>query len=128
MKGFVQAIQEGEKGMVFRNSIFLPFHFELLSVWIGKEMSLLAVPDLLTDFCEGNSELAVREGEQYTNLVFRKSGDLRKELGRCKGHIILHATEKGADIFKEENRHYIKICFANKHNLELELEEDPFYL
>ncbi len=128
MKGFVQAIKDGEKGLIFRNSVFLPFHLELLSVWIGKEMSLLAVPDLLTDFCEGNGQLAVRERERYTNLVFRKGGDIRKELGRSKGHIIMHAAEKGADIFNEENRHYIKVCFTNRHIIEFELVEDPFYL
>ncbi|WP_294347973.1 hypothetical protein [Prosthecochloris sp.] len=128
MKGFVQSIHDGEKGMIFRNSVYLPFHLELLSVWIGKEMSLLAVPDLLTDFSEGNGHLAVREGEQYTNLVFKKGGDLRKELGRSKGHIILQAAEKGANIFDEENRHYIKVCFSNRHTLDFELVEDPFYL
>ncbi|PWW82601.1 MULTISPECIES: hypothetical protein [Prosthecochloris] len=128
MKGFVQAIHDGEKGMIFKNSVYLPFHLELLSVWIGKEMSLLAVPDLLTDFSDGNGHLAIREGEQYTNIVFRKGGDLRKELGRSKGHIILNAAEKGSNIFDEENRHYIKICFANRHILDFELIEDPFYL
>lgn len=128
MKGFVQAIKDGEKGMIFRNSVFLPFHLELFSVWIGKEMSLLAVPDLLTDFCQGNDQIAVREGEQYTNIVFRKGGDIRKELGRSKGHIILHAAEKGSDIFNEENRHYIKICFTNRHVIEFEMVDDPFYL
>ncbi len=35
-------------------------------------MSLLAVPDLLTDFAHGNGQLAVREGDHYTNMVFRK--------------------------------------------------------
>ncbi|MBL6956630.1 MAG: hypothetical protein ISR54_07415 [Chlorobium phaeobacteroides] len=128
MKGFIQAIQDGETGMVFRNSVFLPFHLELLSVWIGKEMSLLAVPDLLTDFCHGNGQLAVREGDHYTNMVFRKIGDLRKEIGANKGHIILNAGEKDADIFKEENRHYIKIFMTGKHIIEFELIEDPFYL
>ena len=128
MKGFVQAIQDGENGLVFRNSIFVPFHLELLSVWIGKEMSLLAVPDLLTDFCDGNAQIAVREGDRYTNLVFRKFGDLPKELGRSKGHIILHAAEKGSDIFDEENRHYIKVGFTDRHILDFELVDDPFYL
>ncbi len=128
MKGFVQAIQDGEKGMVFRNSLFLPFHLELLSIWIGKEMSLLAVPDILTDFCNGSNELAVREGSHYTNLVFKKGGDLRKELGHCKGHIILYAAEKHGDIFRPENRHYIKSCFTDRHIVNLELIDDPFYL
>jgi len=128
MKGFVQAIQDGETGMVFRNSVFLPFHLELLSVWIGKEMSLLAVPDLLTDLCQGNGQIAVREGDHYTNIVFRKISDLRKEIGGSKGHVILHAGEKDADIFQEENRHYIKIFLTDKHVIEFELIEDPFYL
>ena len=128
MKGFVQAIKDGEEGMIFRDSVFLPFHLEILSVWVGKEMSLLAVPDVYTDFCEGNGRLAVREGAAYTNLVFRKGGDIRKELGRCKGHIIIQAAEKGSDIFDAENRHYIRVCFTNKHTLEFELVEDPFYL
>lgn len=128
MKGFVKAIEDGDKGMVFRNSVYLPFHLELLSIWIGKEMSLLAAPDLLTDLCDGNGQVAVREGEQYTNIVFRKSGELRKELGHEKGHIIFHAAEKGSDLFREENRHYIKVCFTDKHMLTLELVEDPFYL
>lgn len=128
MKGFVKAIQDGETGMVFRNSLFLPFHLEVLTIWIGKEMSLLAAPDLITDLTEGNGQVATRQGAAYTNLVFRKSGDLRKELGHEKGHIVLHAAEKGEDIFKEENLHYIKVCFANKHLITFELIEDPFYL
>lgn len=128
MKGFVRAIQDGDKGMVFRNSVYLPFHLELLSIWIGKEMSLLAAPDLLTDFCDGNGQVAVREGERYTNLVFRKCGELRKDLGHDKGHVILHAAEKGSDIFRDENRHYIKVYFTNRHTLDFELVEDPYYL
>ncbi|ASQ89920.1 hypothetical protein CHL67_02385 [Prosthecochloris sp. GSB1] len=128
MKGFVRAIQDGETGMVFRNAIYLPFHLEILSVWMGKEMSLLAVPELLTDLTEGNGLIGLREGEWYTNIVFRRSGDLRKELGHEKGHIILHAAEKGSDLFREENRHYIRIGFSDKHLLRFELVEDPFYL
>ncbi|ARM31404.1 hypothetical protein [Prosthecochloris sp. HL-130-GSB] len=128
MKGFVNAIQNGETGMVFRNSIFLPFHFELLNIWIGKEMSLLAVPDRITDLVAGSDHVGIREGEQYTNIVFRKSGDLRKEFGNEKGHIVLHVAEKGSDIFREENLHYIRVHFSNKHLLTFELIEDPYYL
>ncbi len=128
MKGFVQAIRDGEKGLIFRNSVFLPFHLEILSIWVGKEMSLLAVPDVYTDLSDRNGHIAMRTGETYTNIVFRKGGDLRKELGHDKGHIIIQAAEKGADIFRHENRHYIKVCFTNKHTLEFELVDDPFYL
>ncbi len=128
MKGFVNAIQEGVTGMLFRNSLFVPFHLELLTVWVGKEMSLLAVPDLITDLTEGNGAVALREGDTYTNLVFRKSGDMRKELGHEKGHIILHAAEKGCDIFDKDNLHYIKVHFSNKHLVTFELIEDPYYL
>jgi len=128
MKGFVNAIQEGATGMVFRNSLFLPFHLELLTVWVGKEMSLLAVPDLMTDLTEGNGTVAMREGDTYTNLVLRKAGDLRKEFGHEKGHIILHAAEKGSDIFDNNNLHYIKVHFSNKHIVTFELVEDPYYL
>ncbi|MEC9486223.1 MAG: hypothetical protein UMU76_01815 [Prosthecochloris sp.] len=128
MKGFVNAIQHGETGMVFRNSLFLPFHLEILNIWLGKEMSLLAVPDRITDLAPGSSQVAIREGESYTNIVFRKAGDLRKELGHEKGHIVIHAAEKGSDIFQKGNLHYIRIHFSNKHLLTFEIIEDPYYL
>jgi hypothetical protein len=128
MKSFVAAIRNGQTGFAVRNSVFLPFHCEIINIWIGKEMSLLSVPDQITDL--GDAELiGVREGEYYTNLVFRKWGDLSKELGHRKGHIILHAAEKGEDIFKCENLHYIKIGFHDhQKELTFEIVNDPFEL
>jgi len=84
MKSFINAAKNGETGFVIRNSLFLPFHCELLSIWIGKEMSLLSAPDLITDIANPDI-LGVREVESFTNLVFRKWGDLAKELGHEKG-------------------------------------------
>ena len=46
-----KSIEAGQRGFYLTNSIYLPFHFELLSIWIGKDMSLLAKPDLLVDVC-----------------------------------------------------------------------------
>lgn len=128
MKSFIAAISNGEKGFTVHNSVFVPFHCEIISIWIGKEMSLLSVPDQITDL--GDTEvIGVREGDSYTNLVFRKWGDLVKELGNHKGHIILHAAEKGADIFKSENRHYIKFRFHDhQRSLIFEIINDPFEL
>lgn len=128
MKSFAAAIRNGETGFAVHNSLFLPFHCEIINIWIGKEMSLLSVPDEIVDLLDAEV-IGIREGESYTNLVFRKRGDLAKELGNHKGHIILHATEKGEDIFKAENRHYIKIGFHD-HQKELvfEIVNDPFQL
>lgn len=131
MKGMVVAIESGAKGFVIGSSVFVPFHCELLSVWIGKEMSLLSAPDLIVDLCN-NPDVGIRDGEFYTNLVFRKRGDLRKELGHNKGHIILHATEKGADVFLDENLHYIRISFLDNpekpKEITFELIDNPFHL
>ncbi|MCX6177803.1 MAG: hypothetical protein NT163_00220, partial [Chlorobiales bacterium] len=107
MKSFITAINNSEHGFFIKNSVFLPFHCEIISIWIGKEMSLLSTPDVITDLDDRNV-LSIREGESYTNLVFRKWNDLSKELGHHSGHIILHATEKGADIFSKKNLHYIR--------------------
>ena len=128
MKSFTTAVRNGETGFAVYNSVFLPFHCEIMSIWIGKEMSLLSVPDEIVDL--GDSEvIGIREGEFYTNFVFRKWGDLSKELGHHKGHIILHAVEKGEDMFKAENRHYIKIGFHDHlKELSLEIVNDPFQL
>ena len=61
MKSFIAAVRNGEKGFVIKNSVFLPFHCEILTIWIGKEMPLLSTPDQITDLCE--SELiGVRVG------------------------------------------------------------------
>jgi hypothetical protein len=128
MKSFITAVRNEEKGFVLKNSVFLPFHCEIISIWIGKEMSLLSVPDQIVDL--GDTELiGIREGEFYTNLVFRKWDDLARELGHHKGHIILHAAEKGEDIFRSENLHYIKIGFRD-HSRELtfEIVNEPFQL
>lgn len=123
------AIEAGDKGLLIKNSIFLPFHVELLSVWVGKDMSLLSKPDLITDFTPGNGEISIREGESYTNLVFTHHKDLRKEYGHYKGHIILYGTEKGADIFDPDRRHYMKLSFHHdKEEVDLELIDDPFDL
>jgi hypothetical protein len=128
MKSFIAAIKNEEKGFVIKNSVFLPFHCEIITIWIGKEMSLLSAPDLITDVTDAEV-LGVREGNFYTNLVFRKWSDLPKELGHNKGHIILRAAEKGADIFKVENLHYIRIGFQDhKKELSFEIIDNPYDL
>ncbi len=128
MKSFTTAIANGEEGFSIHNSVYLPFHCEIVSIWIGKEMSLLTVPDMIVDL--GDTEvIGIREGEGYTNLVFRKWGDLIRELGHHKGHIILHAAEKGDDIFRSDNLHYIRIGFhAHRQVLTFDIVNDPFRL
>jgi len=125
MKSFIAAIKAEEKGFVIKNSVFLPFHCEIITIWLGKEMSLLSTPDLITDLTDAEV-LGIREGDFYTNLVFRKRSDLAKELGHHKGHVILRAAEKGADIFQPENLHYIRIGFHDhQKELSLELIDNP---
>ncbi|NTV15934.1 MAG: hypothetical protein HGB09_00620 [Chlorobiaceae bacterium] len=128
MKSFLDAFRNGEKGFVVKNAVFLPFHCEIISIWIGKEMSLLATPEMIVDLSESDI-LWLREGDSFTNIVFKKWNDLSKELGRHKGHIILRAAEKGADIFKSENIHYIRIGFT-EHQKEIffEIIDDPYDL
>ncbi len=125
MKSFIAAIKAEEKGFVIKNSVFLPFHCEIITIWLGKEMSLLSTPDLITDLTDAEV-LGIREGDFYTNLVFRERSDLAKELGHHKGHVILRAAEKGADIFQPENLHYIRIGFHDhQKELSLELIDNP---
>ena len=124
-----QAIDEQEKGFLIKNSIFLPFQLELLSVWIGKDMSRLSTPDVITDFNYPKGDIHIREGESYTNLVFVRHKELKKEYGHYKGHIILYGTEKGADIFQKDQRHYVKLSFHDDTNsVYMELIDDPFDL
>jgi hypothetical protein len=128
MKSFIAAVKNGEKGFIIKNSVFLPFHCEIITIWLGKEMSLLSSPDLITDLMD-TDVLGIREGDFYTNLVFRKRSDLAKELGHHKGHIILRAAEKGADIFQPENLHYIRIGFHDHpRELSLEIIDSPYDL
>lgn len=123
------AIESGEKGLLIKNSIFLPFHIELLSVWVGKDMSFLSKPDLITDFSPKNGEIFIREGNSYTNLIFMHHKELNREYGHFKGHIILYGTEKGADIFDGDRRHYIKLSFNHDSDaIDLELIDNPFDL
>ncbi|TLU82613.1 MAG: hypothetical protein FDX21_08545 [Chlorobium sp.] len=128
MKSFIEAITSGKKGFVIKNSIFLPFHCEIITIWVGKEMSLLSTPDMIADLADANI-LSIREGNSYTNMVFRKWKDLAKELGNNNGHIILRAAEKGADIFNSENLHFIRIGFFD-HSKELSFEiiDNPYDL
>ncbi|NTW84352.1 MAG: hypothetical protein HGB36_13505 [Chlorobiaceae bacterium] len=127
-KSFVDAVGKGERGFVVKNSVFLPFHFELISIWAGKEMSLLAAPELMVDFCDA-PDIGVREGRSYTNLVFRKWKNIQHELGHHKGHIVIHAAEKGADLFDKANLHYIRISFRDdRKELQFELIDNPFEL
>jgi len=124
-----QAIDNGDKGLLIKNSIFLPFHLELLSVWIGKDMSLVSKPDLFTDFSENKGDVLIREGAEYTNLVFGNHKELKKEYGHYKGHIILLGSEKGGDIFAKDQRHYVKLSFHDDtNNVYMELIDDPFDL
>lgn len=128
MKSFLNAISNGEQGFYINNSVFLPFHCEIISIWLGKEMSRLSAPDVITDITD-TEVLGLREGDFYTNLVFRKRSDLAKELGHHKGHIILRAAEKGTDIFQTENLHYIRIGFHDhEKKLSLEIIDNPFDL
>ena len=124
-----QAIKDKKKGFLIKNSIFLPFHLELLSVWIGKDMSLVSKPDLITDFSDKKGDLYIREGESYTNLIFINHKELKREYGHYKGHIILFCTEKGDDIFDKTRCHYIKLSFHDDtNNVYMELIDDPFEL
>ncbi|NQV42834.1 MAG: hypothetical protein HQ506_10805 [Candidatus Marinimicrobia bacterium] len=128
-KSIHQAVEQKETGFLIKNSIFLPFHFELLSVWIGKDMSMVSKPDLLTDFSERNGDVHIRESESFTNLIFVSHKDLKREYGHYKGHIILFCTEKDADIFDTHNRHYIKLSFHDDtDSVYMEIIDDPFYL
>jgi hypothetical protein len=128
MKSFITAIKNGEHGFFLKNSVFLPFHCEIISIWIGKELSFISMPDDITDLGD-RSVLIIREGESYTNIVFRKWNDFSKELGHHKGHIILHAAEKGADVFNNGNLHYIRIGFHDHiKELSMEIIDNPFDL
>lgn len=124
-----QVIEGGKKGLIFKNSLYLPFHLELISVWAGKDMSLVAKPDIYTNFHPRNEEVLLREGASYTNLVFLKYKDLQKEFGHHKGHVILYASEKGDDIFDPGKRHYLNLSFPGNNNIvNMELIDDPFLL
>ncbi len=128
MKSFITAIQGGAAGLVIRNSLFLPFHCEIISIWIGKDLSFVAAPDLITDLGDAEA-IWIREGVSYTNLVFRKWDDLQRELGHHKGHVILHVAEKGEDIFCAGNLHYIRASFREHlREVTLEIVDDPFRL
>lgn len=128
MRSFVDAIRKKERGYITGNSVYLPFHCEIIRIWIGKEMSLLSTPEVIVDFCDAG-DIGMREGRFYTNLVFRKWRDLQRELGHHKGHIIINAAEKGADLFRSENLHYIRISFKDdRKELEFELIDNPFDL
>lgn len=128
MKSYIAAIQDGAEGFVIKNSVYLPFQCEIISIWVGKEMSIISTPDLITDLADDEA-IGIRESECYTNLVFRKWDDLPRELGHNKGHVILYAAEKGADIFKTENLHYIKISFhGHRREVTFEIIDDPFQL
>ena len=125
----LETIKAGKSGFVRKNSIFLPFHFELISVWVGKEMSLLASPDQYVDFCSCEGEVGIRTGETYTNLTFRQHKDLVKEFGHYKGHVVLNCAEKGADIFAKDQRHFVKLGFLDdSETVTIELIDDPFDL
>lgn len=128
MKSFIAAVNNGETGFAIGNSVYLPFHCEIISIWIGKEMSLISSPDMISDLADEET-IAIREGDSFTNLVFRKWGDLARELGNHKGHIILHAAEKGDDIFNSENLHYIRMGFHDhQKELSFKIIDDPFRL
>lgn len=128
-KTIQQSIEAKENGFLIKNSIFLPFHLELLSVWVGKDMSLVSRPDVFTDFAGNKSNIHIREGKTYTNLVFVNHKELKREYGHYKGHIILFCTEKGDDIFDKTKRHYLKLSFHDDtNNVYMELIDDPFEL
>jgi hypothetical protein len=129
MNGFVDTIRQGRKGLVFGNSLYLPFRLDLMSIWVGKEMSLLSSPEVIFDLCEGSRDVAIREEDAWTNIVLRRHGDLGRDLGNGKGHVILYATEKGGDLFIQEQRHYVRVSFATQgKELSFEIIDDPFRL
>lgn len=129
MEGFVDAIRQGRRGLVFENSMFLPFRLDILHIWIGKEMSLLSSPEVIVDLCEGNGQIALRESDTWTNVVLHRYRDLVREFGDGKGHVVLYAVEKGADPFVPGNRHYIRIAFGiQEKEISFEIIDDPFQL
>ena len=129
MTGFFEAITQGRRGLVFGNSLYLPFQLDILTIWVGKEMSMISSPQVIVDLCPGSEDVALRENENWTNIVFRGHGDLVREFGNGKGHVILYAVEKGHDPFVQEHRHYIRVSFAmHAKEISLELIDDPFQL
>jgi hypothetical protein len=129
MKGFIDAIRQGRKGLVFGNSLFLPFRLDLMSIWVGKEMSLLSSPEVILDLCEGSRDVGIREEDGWTNIVLRRHGDLARDLGNGKGHVILYGAEKGADLFMQDQRHYIRVSIPAKgKETSFEVVDDPFKL
>ena len=90
---------------------------------------MISKPDLFTDFTEQNGDVHIRESDSYTNLIFVAHKDLKREYGHYKGHIILYCSEAGADIFDNDNRHYIKLSFHDDTNaVYMELIDNPFEL
>jgi len=96
-----------------------------------KELDIDSMTPLeaLKKLSELKGDIHIREGTTYTNLILADHKDLKKEYGHFKGHVILYATEKGADLFDEKRRHYVKLSFNDdSHNVQMELIDDPFYL
>jgi len=129
MAGFFEAIAQGRKGLVFGNSLYLPFQLDLLTIWVGKEMSMISSPQVIVDLCPGSGDVAIREEGNWTNIVLRGHGDLVRELGNGKGHVILYAVEKGRDPFVQEHRHYVRVSFTmHTKEISLEIIDDPLQL
>jgi hypothetical protein len=73
MKSFSVALSKGEEGFAVHDSVYLSFHCEIISIRIGKEMSLLSVPDLIID--PGDPEvIGIREEESLYQSGFQEMG------------------------------------------------------
>ncbi|NTV99375.1 MAG: hypothetical protein HGA70_09450 [Chlorobiaceae bacterium] len=111
-----------------RNSVYLPLHCEIIRIWRAKVMSLLSAPETMVGFCDAG-DIGMRQRRACTNHVFRKWRGIKREVGHQKGHVIINASEKVADLFRSENLHYIRISFEDdRKELEFELIGNPFDL
>jgi len=103
----------GRQGFTMGNRVSVPFRAELISILIGKQHSMLASPDLLTDFSPSQRHVVVVEKPSRMDLYFQGHDSLQQELGHWRGTLIITCCEAGNDIFDPASHLRLVLTFRD---------------
>ena len=106
-------LKKNKTGLTIGNRLILPFHCEFLTIRLGLSLSMYVAPEVYTDFSPREKDVIVQEKENFTDVYFLDHRELRKELGKHQGNILIHCVEKGADIFDPKNTLRLKLTFRD---------------
>jgi hypothetical protein len=106
-----EALEQNLHGYTIGRRLSLPFHADLISIIVGKQISHFGGPDVITDFSPSQNEVLAVVHENRTDLYFEKYSSLQSELGHWKGTLIITCCGDSDDLFDETKHRRLVFTF-----------------